>query len=121
LKKATQPFNWLTAAFAGRRFTGMKHTASAGATSKSSGFSTNRPRRPLALWLRANFALCIDTHGHVDLELRRLYRIRSDRKALAQGYIRIVDDSGEDYLYPSASFLPVRLSAAAAKVFSQLA
>ena len=99
----------------------MKHTASAGETSKSSGSSTNRPRRPLALWLRANFALCVDTHGYVDLELRRLYRIRSDRKSLAQGFIRIVDDSGDDYLYPASSFLPVRLSAAAAKVFRQLA
>lgn len=98
----------------------MKHTASAGGTSKSSGSSTNR-RRPLALWFRANFALCVETHGYVDLELRRLYRIRADRKALAQGFIRIVDDSGEDYLFPASSFLPVRLSAGAAKVFRQLA
>ena len=78
-------------------------------------------RRPSsALWTRANFALCVHTGGNVDLEMRKLYRIRADKRSLLEGFVRVIDESGEDYLYPVAFFLPVRLSASAAKVFRQL-
>ena len=78
-------------------------------------------RRPSsAPWAQANFALCIQTGGNVDLEMRKLYRIRADKRSLLEGYVRVIDESGEDYLYPVAFFLPVRLSARAAKVFREL-
>ena len=100
----------------------MKRTASAGETSKSSSTSTNAPRRfPVALWAQANFALCVDTGGNIDLDLRKLYRVRSDKRSLSQGFVRVIDESGEDYLYPVSYFLPVRLSERAARVFRRLA
>ena len=78
-------------------------------------------RRPSsAPWTQANFALCIQNGGNVDLELRKLYRIRADKRSLLEGFVRVIDESGEDYLYPVAFFLPVRLSARAAKVYRQL-
>ena len=47
-----------------------------------------------------------------DLEARKLYQILPDREAAREGYIRVVDESGEDYVYPSDLFVPVRLPAA---------
>ncbi|HEY2410721.1 MAG TPA: hypothetical protein VGI40_00680 [Pirellulaceae bacterium] len=60
-------------------------------------------------------ALCLNSGGCGDLVLRKLYRILSDKKAAAEGYLRIVDESGEDYLYPSDYFVLVRVPAAAAR------
>jgi hypothetical protein len=53
--------------------------------------------------------------GCGDLELRKVYRILPDKKAAAEGYLRVVDESGEDYLYPADHFAIVRVPAAAAK------
>ena len=47
-----------------------------------------------------------------DLEARKLYRILPDCEAAREGYIRVVDESGEDYIYPSDLFVPVKLPAA---------
>jgi hypothetical protein len=59
-----------------------------------------------------SFALCVESGGMEDLEARKLYQILPDREAAREGYIRIVDESGEDYIYPSDLFVPVRLPAA---------
>jgi hypothetical protein len=58
------------------------------------------------------FALCVEDGGSEDLEARKLYQVLPDREAAREGYIRVVDESGEDYIYPSDLFVPVRLSAA---------
>ena len=100
----------------------MKRTASEGGTSRSSGTSIDAAGGVRAAqWSLANFALCVETGGNVDLDLRKLYRVRNDKRSLSQGFIRIIDESGEDYLYPTSYFLPVRLSARAARVFRRLA
>jgi len=100
----------------------MKHTASAKEITKSNGTSTKPSRRSTAVdWARANFALCVETGGNIDLQTRKLYQTRSDKKSLSLGFVRVVDESGDDYLYPVAYFLPVRLSGSAAKVVRQLA
>ncbi len=44
-----------------------------------------------------------------DLELRKIYRLLPDEKAAKDGYLRIVDESGEDYLYPESYFIIVKL------------
>lgn len=99
----------------------MKRTASAGETSRSSGSSPEPSRRsPATPWVKANFALCVQTGGNIDLELRKLYRVRGDKRALSEGFLRIIDESGEDYLYPASFFLPVRLPQRAARVFREL-
>ncbi len=64
----------------------------------------------------ARYAVCIKNENYpVSLELRKLYQIVPDKKSSALGLIRIIDESGEDYLYPSDYFLPVKLSPAIQK------
>lgn len=56
------------------------------------------------------FVICIRNRDCEDLELRKVYEVLPDRAAEQDAYIRVVDESGEDYLYPSAYFLPIKLS-----------
>ena len=52
------------------------------------------------------FAVCIDNEGYkASLELGRLYRWIPDKNAQAHGLVRIVDESGEDYLYHKSHFV----------------
>ena len=60
------------------------------------------------------FAVCIDNRDYpASLELRKIYRVAPDPAAARHGQIRIVDESGEDYLYPQVCFLPIKLPQAA--------
>ena len=61
------------------------------------------------------FALCVRTQGAEDLEPRKVYQVIPDRAAEREGLMRVVDESGEDYLYPSEFFAPVKLPAAVAQ------
>jgi len=54
------------------------------------------------------YALCI-TDAEPDLQLRKVYRILPDRIARRDNYLRVVDESGEDYLYPERYFVLVKL------------
>lgn len=61
------------------------------------------------------FAICTDNTGYeASLELRKLYQVIPDSKAKSIGQIRVIDESGEDYLYPSSYFVPVDLPASVA-------
>ena len=60
------------------------------------------------------FVICVDNHGYeVSLEMRKLYEIIPDVDAEKHGQIRVIDESGEDYLYPITLFdniaLPVHV------------
>lgn len=55
------------------------------------------------------FVLCVSDDGCEDLERRKLYPVLTDAAAVADGYLRIVDESGEDYLYPAGNFVSVEL------------
>ena len=55
------------------------------------------------------FALCIENHDCEDLEKRKIYQVLADEEAPKEGYLRIVDESGEDYLYPESYFILVDL------------
>lgn len=58
-----------------------------------------------------SFVVCVDNSGYeVSLELRKLYKTLPDPVASSRGFLRIIDDSGEDYLYPVERFLPVELN-----------
>ena len=51
------------------------------------------------------FVVCVDNQGYeVSLEMRKLYEIVVDFDAEKHGQIRVIDESGEDYLYPAAAF-----------------
>jgi hypothetical protein len=55
------------------------------------------------------FALCIANKDCEDLEKRKIYRVLPDEAASKEGYLRVVDESGEDYLYPDSYFILVKL------------
>lgn len=56
------------------------------------------------------FAVCVDNHGYeVSLETRKLYEIVVDAEAEKHGQIRVIDESGEDYLYPATAFSRITL------------
>jgi hypothetical protein len=57
-----------------------------------------------------NFAVCVNNKGYpASLELRKLYQVIPDEQAVKHGQIRVVDESGENYLYPEQYFAPVQL------------
>ncbi len=57
------------------------------------------------------FALCVDTGGYAaSLTRWKVYRVVPDRTAERHGQIRVIDESGEDYLYPRECFRPIELS-----------
>ncbi len=64
------------------------------------------------------FLLCVHNEGCDDLELRKLYPQLSDAKAAASGYVRVIDESGEDYLYPARLFVAVELTTAAKRALA---
>ena len=54
------------------------------------------------------FAVCVDNTDYpASLELRKIYRVLPDRDAERDGDLRVVDESGEDYLYPADYFVVV--------------
>ena len=54
--------------------------------------------------------VCVDNEGYaVSLEKRKIYIAIRDTAAEKHGMIRIIDESGEDYLYPKALFRPIAL------------
>jgi len=59
---------------------------------------------------RVRFAVCIRNKGYeASLEVGKLYRVIPDRKAASHGYIRIVDESGEDYGYAADRFFAIEV------------
>lgn len=59
---------------------------------------------------KAKFVVCVDNSGYkASLEPRKLYQVVPDPAAEKHGHVRIVDESGEDYLYPASFFLSVPL------------
>jgi len=62
--------------------------------------------------VKNKFLLCINNVDYeASLELRKLYENIPDKEAERHGQVRIIDESGEDYLYPAVYFAPIRLLA----------
>jgi hypothetical protein len=57
--------------------------------------------------LQHAFVVCVDDAGVEDVSCGVVYRVLPDPKAASEGYLRIVDDSGEDYLYPRERFVAI--------------
>ena len=63
------------------------------------------------------FALCINNEGYeASLEVGKVYRIIPDEKASARSYIRIIDESGEDYAFGDSRFHRVDLPDAVGEI-----
>jgi hypothetical protein len=64
------------------------------------------------------FVICVDNSGYpASLELHKVYRVLPDANASREGDVRIVDESGEDYLYSATRFAAVKLPKAVAQTF----
>ena len=62
--------------------------------------------------MKHTYLVCVCNEGYeASLELRKLYEKIHDKEAEKHSQIRIIDESGEDYLYPAKFFAPVRLPA----------
>src|SRR5712692_2599802 len=85
----------------------MKRVASAGRKSSVRDMSTSERKRPRR---GTSFAVCIQNTGYpASLELHKIYRVLPDQNAAAEGDLRVIDESGEDYLYPAEWFAAVEL------------
>ena len=61
------------------------------------------------------FVVCVDNAGYAaSLELHKLYRALRDPSAAEDGDVRVIDESGEDYLYPAEYFVAVEIPRRAA-------
>jgi hypothetical protein len=68
----------------------------------------------------SEFLLCVKNDDYpASLEVRKVYQAISDEAAAARHFVRIIDESGEDYLYPDSYFVAIELPQAAASVFIQ--
>jgi hypothetical protein len=56
------------------------------------------------------FVVCLKNEGYeVSLERRKIYRVLPDPEAGKHRQIRVIDESGDDYLYPQSFFAPIEL------------
>jgi hypothetical protein len=67
------------------------------------------------------FLLCVKNDDYPAwLEVRKVYRALPDPAAAAKGFVRVVDESGEDYLYPIDAFVAIELPRAAVEALRSL-
>jgi len=68
---------------------------------------------------QGTYVLCVRNDGFTaSLDTRKVYRAVADSVAEARGMTRVVDESGEDYLYPADCFVPIEVPASARSAFS---
>jgi len=61
--------------------------------------------------MKHTFLVCVENEGYeASIEVRKLYEKLVDKEAEMHNQVRIIDESGEDYLYPSHFFAPVKIS-----------
>jgi len=66
------------------------------------------------------FAVYVNNAGYpASLELHKVYRVLTDEDAKTDGDVRVIDESGEDYLYSSAHFVLVNLPQTVVRSFLQ--
>jgi hypothetical protein len=64
--------------------------------------------------------VCVDNDGNeVSLQLWKIYKPLRDNDARSEGFLRVVDESGEDYLFPEENFVPIELPDAVKKPFER--
>jgi hypothetical protein len=62
--------------------------------------------------------LCVRNDGYpASLEVRKVYQTLPDPSAFARELVRVIDESGKDYLFPRGYFVPIEVPPAAAEVF----
>jgi hypothetical protein len=71
--------------------------------------------------IQTKFVICLHNDDSEDLLVGKVYQVLSDEVAARDDYIRVVDESGEDYLYPVNYFAPIDLTQAAGNALFPLA
>lgn len=56
------------------------------------------------------FAICVYSDDLIYLKVRKVYRVLLDERAAEDDYLRVVDESGEDYLYPADQFILLKVT-----------
>jgi len=124
--------------FAKLNFTGMKRMASERKNSSSKNRSrsnkrvslaaapakTSRTRRDVSATVRLkhHYAVCVRNDDYpASLELRKLYPVLEDSFAAEHGMVRVIDESGEDYLYPNEFFVEVDLPKSVEETLAKIA
>ena len=60
--------------------------------------------------MKKHYMICVENRSYeASLEIRKVYEVIPDRKAEQHHQFRVIDESGEDYLFPDSYFAPVRL------------
>jgi hypothetical protein len=60
--------------------------------------------------MKRHFMICVNNRGYeASLEVRKIYEVINDKAAEKHRQLRVIDESGEDYLFPDDYFAPVRL------------
>ena len=66
-----------------------------------------------------SYLLCINDGGYPEsLEVRKVYVALNDARAQQQQFVRVIDETGEDYLYPATLFVPIQIPPEATQVMS---
>lgn len=87
----------------------MKRTASAKKSSSAKGTSTSRRKSSPA----RRFAVCVRNDGYeASLEQNKIYTVLPDQQAERDGDLRVIDESGEDYLFSADRFVAIEVPAA---------
>lgn len=69
-----------------------------------------------------NFLICIENSDYpASLEKRKIYEVIPDESAAAIDHLRVIDESGDDYLYPASCFIDAHLPAAVEKAVANAA
>ena len=90
--------------------TGMKHTASVRKNSSARRTSTSS-RKPVSIGRQ--FVVCVENDGYeASLERNKIYVALPDKTAERDGDLRVVDESGEDYLFSADRFVAIHVPAA---------
>jgi hypothetical protein len=72
--------------------------------------------------IKPRFAICINNSAYPDdLKVRTVYQVLPDESAAKSNYIRVIDETGEDYLYPVVHFVFVEIPPEAAKALMAIA
>lgn len=68
---------------------------------------------------KGRFVLCVQNGTYrASLETRKVYRVLEDPAAEAKSLLRVIDESGEDYLFPVGLFVPIEVPEEAAPAFT---
>lgn len=69
--------------------------------------------------MKHQYLICINNEGYdASLELRKLYEWIPDAQAATHSQVRIIDESGEDYLYPKGFFMEIELPQSLEQILS---